>query len=116
MRTSPSPRKDKRISFAADDDISFRVVTPEILKRDLAATLGVPVRPADTSRDDDVIGDPDDVISLPEPADLEHLPSEEKCSEQAKLLRVYEEKILQFRDQVCLNFAVFRFTNFDILF
>ena len=32
LKTTPSPRKDKRISFAGDDETEFRVVTPEILK------------------------------------------------------------------------------------
>ncbi|XP_063695064.1 uncharacterized protein LOC134826574 isoform X2 [Bolinopsis microptera] len=77
----PSPRKEKRISFAGAVDKVFRVVTPEILKRDLAATLGMPTPP--NSRD---------VIDLPELSNMDGLSPEERFS-------VYEEKILQFRDQ-----------------
>lgn len=77
----PSPRKEKRISFAGAVDKVFRVVTPEILKRDLAATLGMPTPP--NSRD---------VIDLPELSNMDGLSPEKRFS-------VYEEKILQFRDQ-----------------
>lgn len=83
LKTTPSPRKDKRISFAGDDETEFRVVTPEILKRDLAATLGVPTPPDNHKRE---------VIDLPELSNMDGLSAEERFT-------IYEEKISEFRDQ-----------------
>jgi len=88
-----SPGKGRRISFAADSYTDLhereRVVTPEILKMDLATELGVPQ-----------LSSQPHVIDLPDPRELEGLPLQERVEAQARLLCTYEMEIHTFRDKV----------------